>query len=53
MLVIPNHHVIVPKTEEVSVRIADVVDDPRLKRRSQIQRFNLVAATEVTLDFVP
>lgn len=53
MLVIPNHHVIVPKTEEVSVRILDVVDDPILKRRAQIQRFELVAVTEIELDFVP
>lgn len=53
MLIVPNHHVIVPKTMEVSTRIADVVDDPQLKRRAQIQRFVLNNTTEITLDFVP
>lgn len=53
MLILPNHHLIVPRTEEISVKIADVVNDPLLKRRCQVQRFVLNNTSQIQLDFIP
>lgn len=53
MLVVPNNHVIVPRTTEVSAKVNDVVNSDLMKRRAHIRRYQLNNTSSITLDFVP
>ena len=53
MITIPNHHVIVPKTQELSTRLTHIVSDPETRRQAHVQHANLVNAANITLDFTP
>ena len=53
MLVVPNHHVIVPRTEELSVVVKDVVNSDLMKRRAHVRRYELQNETLLELDFQP
>lgn len=53
MLVVPNNHVIVPRTEEISVKVDNVVNSDQMKRRAHVRRYKLNNATMLELDFQP
>ena len=53
MLIVPNNHVVVPKTGEISVEIKDQVTSDLMKRRAHVRRYQLVNTTILELDFTP
>lgn len=53
MLIVPNHHVIVPRTEDAYIEIATVASDPQTRRQAHIQRVTLSNTDTVQLNFQP
>lgn len=53
MLVIPNHHVIVPKTENRTYTLATIITDDTCRRQAHVQHFSVANVTSIQLDFTP
>lgn len=53
MLLVQNHHVIVPKTEELSVKLPHIVTEVETARQAHVQHLQLENAGNITLDFIP
>lgn len=53
MNIIPNHHVIVPKTKDFYIEIPNVVTSLETKRQAHVQRAQLISANTVALEFSP
>lgn len=53
MLIVPNHHVIVPKTEDRTIYLDTIVTDPECRRQAHVQHLTVSNANVVQLDFQP
>jgi len=53
MLVVPNHHVIVPRTHELSTKLPHIVDDAETRRQAHVQHLYADNLSSIELDFVP
>ena len=53
MLVVPNHHVIVPKTQDLTYQLPWSITAPGTERRAHIQRAFVSNVTQFQLNFQP
>lgn len=53
MLIVPNHHVIVPRTEDAYIEITTVASNPQTRRQAHVQRMTLSNTDTVQLNFQP
>lgn len=54
MIIIPNHHVIIPKLSDIALTVINYSKTSSLEERNAIVvGFSLTAATEITLEFSP
>lgn len=53
MLIIPNHHVIVPRTDDRTYTLSTIIDDDRCRRHAHVQHWTVTNANVVQLDFIP
>lgn len=53
MIIVPNHHVIVPRTEDAYIEINTVATNPQTRRQAHVQRMTLTNADTVQLNFQP
>lgn len=53
MLIVPNHHVIVPKTEDQVAYLPHIITDPETRRKAHIQKTTISNQDVINLNFTP
>lgn len=53
MLIMPNHHVIVPRTDDRTYVLNTIITDERCRRNAHVQHFSVSNVGNIQLDFTP